>query len=87
MLLSRLSEQEKEAWEQIGQIMQDERRTNSEDVCVHKQVVEADDESPLYMSTIDDVLEQLARTEKGWIFRLIIQKVIITQYCVNVKPQ
>ena len=54
MLLNRLSKQEKEAWEQIGQIMQDECRTNSE----------ADCECSLYMSTVDNVLEQLARTEK-----------------------
>ena len=71
MLLNRFSEQEKESWEQIGQIMQDECRTNSEAVCVHEQVAKADCECQIYISTVEDVLEQLARTEKGWVKQTI----------------
>ena len=88
MLLNRLSEQEKEAWEQIGQIIQDEHRTNnstlkmsealsdeeflcqsgieklqltnSEAICVREEVAKADCECQIYISTVEDVLEQLA---------------------------
>lgn len=52
---NRLGEQEKELWDQIGQIMQEE------------------------MCTVDDVREQLARSEKGWVKQTIDNCMIVLE--------
>lgn len=52
---NRFGEQEKELWEQIGQIMQEE------------------------MCTVDDVREQLARSEKGWVKQTIDNCLIVLE--------
>lgn len=55
MLHKELSEQEKESWERIGQIMQEE------------------------MSSVEDVCNALARTEKGWVKQSIDNCMLVLQ--------